>query len=191
MLVMLAALLSGCGKDAPDDALASKVVRPYAEPGIPDVEVVDYQRDNGWKDPQNQDGYIVRYKYNLQLKKALFDVALETAISVREELKKESTDDSSSEIFSYVMTARAWKASQPENEFAARLAGLAARCPACITWVNQHDEDETQVRQALFFMAWEVLGQKGFKDTDGVGAKSPRTAWASFVKTEKGWQAAS
>ncbi|EIN00418.1 hypothetical protein WQE_15346 [Paraburkholderia hospita] len=179
--VLTSSLLTGCGKDTPDDELTARVVRPNAESGVTGVEVIDYQRDNGWVDPQSANRYIVRYKFNWELKKPFFDIALARAKGERAE--------GSGGMFSLSDGTIEWLQKHDSNERSTRIDAMKAKCPACAAWLSEGDEDETRARLNCFEDIWNALEKVGFKDTDLAGAKTPRTAWATFVKTEKGWEA--
>jgi hypothetical protein len=183
-VVLACAFLSGCGKSTPDDELTAKVVRPRANSGVAGVEIVDYRRDNGWVDPQSANRYIVRYRYNWALALPFFDIVLAKA--------KAERDEGRGEGFDFLDGALEWEAAQDKSARLARIDALKTRCPVCAAWLNQGDEDEKKARLQCFEDVWHGLEQVGFKDTDGAGAKTPesRTASASFVKTEKGWEPA-
>jgi hypothetical protein len=185
--MLVATLLGGCGHSTPDDELTARTIRPQTESGVTDVEVVDYQRDNGWVDEQRANRYVVRYKFNWQLKKPFFEVVLARAM---EERKRISSADGTPNLFSLIFSPDDEGGASANSEPAgAHYANMMKTCHDCAVWLTTGDDNERKARQMCFSLAWGKLEQLGFKDRDQTGAKSARVSWATFIKTEKGWEA--
>lgn len=193
---LAASVLSGCGRDGPGDKLSAEVVRPVAEVHVKGIEVADFKRDNGWVDTQAPNRYIVQYKYNLKLAQP----APEVVLGLAKEIKAEFDESQKNPGFMGVAALQAsldlhagageWIHAQGD-EFAARRDSFLKNCAKCVDYWNAADaESEAGVRRDAFVTAWERLENLGFSDTAGVGDKVARTAWAAFMKTEKGWVAA-
>ncbi|MBW7925692.1 MAG: hypothetical protein H3C59_13255 [Burkholderiaceae bacterium] len=198
MLVALACslvLVSACGDDAPDDALSAEVVRPYAEPGVKGLQIVDYQRENGWVDSSDPNQYVVRYKFNLRLERPFPEVVLDLARDF--ELLRERRRSAPGTAAKFVMafedmrsSAKAinWMEAQG-SEFEPRLDRLSSKCAGCRVYLNGPVPVETRkVRREKFALAWSHLEELGFPDSSRIGDTAPGTAWASFLKTERGWR---
>jgi hypothetical protein len=193
LLALLTVHLGGCGDDTPDDKLSAKVVRPYAESGVRDVEIADYQRDNGWVDPNSPNRYVVRYKFNWELKKPFYLVTLEYAQDLRKGIDDQAAGlQPIANLWTIYTTAGDWATSQGKAAYSSRYLAMTKGCPECAAWIDQEtDKDERVKRVNCFVYAWSQLAQYGFADGTPAGQKVSRIAWSTFVKTENGWEHAS
>lgn len=193
-------ILSGCGDDAPSNSLAEKTVRPYAEQGLlKGLELTDYKRDNGWVDTESANRYKVQYTFNYRLTKPLPEVVLDLAQDMEAEYntaKKDNTGlfgglEAMGQSMQLTMGANQWIQNQGD-QFEKRRDAFLGPCESCVAfWNKEGQQEEVSTRRYAFVMAWAKLEELGFKDTAKVGDKVPRHAWATFMKTEKGWRAAS
>ncbi|MYN20228.1 hypothetical protein GTP81_26135 [Rugamonas sp. FT107W] len=198
--VASASFLSGCGDSKPDDELAAKTVRPYAEQGLMmGIELTDFKRDNGWVDTDSPNRYKVQYTYNYRLSKPLAEVALQSAQAFKNEYDASQKNRSGfvggfstwAQSMQLSMTAEQWIDSQGA-QFAKRRDGFLSNCEPCVAYWNQPGtEEDVSTRRYTFVTAWSRLEALGFKDDAKAGDKLPLSAWAAFIKTEKGWKPAS
>lgn len=193
---LAASFLSGCGKDVPSDKLSAEVVRPFAEAHVKGIEVADFKRDNGWVDTQAPNRYIVQYKYNLKLAQPAPEVVLGLAKDIRAEFDETRKNPGFMGVAALQASldlrseADEWINVQGDK-FAARRDGFLKNCAKCLDYWNAVGaEDEANIRRTVFTVAWRRFENLGFSDAAAVGDKSARTAWAAFIKTEKGWAAA-
>lgn len=199
LVAFVTVFLSGCdGDKTPSEKVTGPVVRQYAESGIRDVEIADYQRDNGWVDTSAPNRYDVQYKYNWELKKPFPQVLLEHAQDVRrndeDELSGLALADTMFGMLDKAMAAAeasgAQGSSASDDPYQQREAALFKRCRECAVWLTQGDDNEKTLRSHAFMLAWKDLENLGYADDAPAGVKVPRTAWAAFSKTENGWEAA-
>lgn len=193
-------LLFGCAEDKPSDALAAKTVLPYAEQRlVKGLELTDFKRDNGWVDTESPNRYKVQYVFNYRLTKPLPEIALQVAQDFKAEYDASKKKNSGfigglsawSESMQLSIAAGEWIRNQGD-QFAKRRDDFLSKCQACVVYWNQlGSEEDVSARRYAFIMAWSMLEELGFKDEAKTGDKVPRTAWAAFIKTEKGWKAAS
>jgi len=199
LLVAAASVLSGCSESKPNDDLAAKTVRPYAEQDLmKGIELADFKRDNGWVDTESSNRYKVQYTYNYRLTKPLPEVALQAAQELKNEYDASQKNKSGfvggfnawAESMQLSMGAGQWINSQGD-QFIKRRDTFLGNCEACITYWNQQGSDEeVSTRRYTFITAWSKLEALGFKDDAKTGDKISRSAWAAFIKTEKGWKPA-
>lgn len=194
-------VLAGCD-DKPSDSLAGPVIRKLAEENKANgLEIANFERTNGQVDPNSANLYKVTYSYNLKLSKPLAEAVLENAMLYQKEVAA-STKRETGQLFDATalqnnvnsmqqsMVVNQWVANQ-DGGFNARRDAFLNTCASCIAWWNSEDAPaEAKNRRMGFLTAWIEMEQYGFKDTAKVGDAVPRLAWASFSKTEKGWQAA-
>lgn len=92
--------------------------------------------------------------------------------------------------FALTTAASTWQAEQGDK-FKTRRDDFVGGCRPCVAFWNLEGTEQEQIRRReAFVVAWDELEKMGFPDTAAVGHKVPRTAWATFTKTEKGWAAA-
>ncbi|MEM8516299.1 hypothetical protein [Janthinobacterium sp. CAN_S7] len=193
-------LLSGCADDKPSDVLTAEKVQPYAEQSlVKGLELTDFKRDNGWVDTESPNRYKVQYVFNYRLTKPLPEIALQGAQDFMAEYDASQKKNSGligglnalNESMQLSITANEWIRNQGD-QFAKRRDDFLSKCQPCVVYWNQSgSEQDVSARRYAFVMAWSNLERLGFKDEAKTGAKVPRTAWAAFIKTEKGWKAAS
>jgi hypothetical protein len=194
--IMLGAalLLAGCEEKTPSDRLSAESIRPIAEREALEGLVVDeFKKENGWQDTAAINTYVVRYNYKLKLVKPLPEVALGLSNAILSAYADAQNNPG-------MMGINLWKAdldlSQEASEwilpqgegFVARRDAFFASCQACIDrWNQEGKKEEVNARRQALIVAWSRLEAMGFKDADKIGAKVPRQAWSSFMKTEQGW----
>lgn len=204
-LVAIAAIgslaLTGCGEDKPSDKLASEHVLKYAKSGLTGLEVANFQRSNGMVDPDSANRYKVTYEFDWRLTIPLAEAVLANAKQLQNEaieISKRETGgfldttklQNAFQSMQSTMVAKQWIKSQGEA-FETRRDSFIGACAPCVDYWNSQDAPkETQDRRVSFVISWMYFEEIGFKDYFKVGDGVPRHAWASFNKTEKGWQAA-
>lgn len=192
---VLVANLMGCSDSKPSDKLAAATVRPYAEQSLlAGMELTDYKRDNGWADSDGDNLYRVQYTFNYQLKSPFGEVVLENARKLSEELatakKNGNALSGGLNTMALMMASEMWASNQGDL-LKPRIRAVLDKCGPCEKYVNAEDVgvDELKTRKLAFLSAMSMVENVGFTDDAKTGDKTPRHAWATFIKTEKGWQA--
>lgn len=187
LIAVSAILLSGCDEKTPSDKLTSSVVRTYAQSDAPGVDIVDWERDNGWVDTSAPNQYIVRYKFNWELTKPMYEVTLAEAQQNLAEYNKQPDVQRGVLAMGMGLAVQSWASDEANRK---RYQIMKRDCPSCLQWINAGSDKPDGLRISFFIAAWADVSDKGFADGAPVGAKVPRTAWATFKKTEKGWEKA-
>lgn len=199
----LTVLLAGCGSDTPSDSLAAQTVRKYADRDLHDgLVIARFERENGWVDQASVNRYNVRYNYQLQLAKPYAEVVLLNAQQLMREQTQAAKKSGNGGFFDLgamqndleamgqTMAINQWIGNQGDG-FTPRYRKFIAGCAPCAAWLSGQElpEKERRARFLVFASSWGFFEELGFKDEAAVGSGLPRQAWASFMKTEKGWQA--
>lgn len=200
--LVMSLVLTGCFDDKPSDKIASEAVRKIADSDAAEgLDVANFERSNGQVDPNSANLYKVTYTYNLKLTKPYAEAILANA-KLLQAAKVESAKRETGAFFDAAklqnnlhdmqstMAINQWIASQ-EDKFRPRRNALLNNCAPCVAWWNSEDApNEGEARRRAFISSWMYYESLGFKDDAKEGDNVPRSAWAYFSKTEKGWQSA-
>lgn len=200
-LVAASLLLTACNKeDVPSDKLTSETIMKVAERDTMEgLKVADFRRDNGWQDTESPNRYIVRYAYNLELTQPLPEVVLAAAKDLMVEVSKAEANPGfmginlTNQVLSLAMNASDWTRSQGDA-FVARRDAFLKDCAPCLEYWNTSQgpsvsKELIDTHRHAYLVAWKHVEDLGFADSANVGDRVGRTAWAAFMKTEKGWAA--
>lgn len=195
ILVCASLLIAGCDEKTPSDRLTSATILPIAQrDAMPEMSVVNFKKENGWENTSQFNTYSVRYSYELSLDKPLPEATLALAHEIFNEVSESKKNpgfmgmNALQTSIAISSTASEWVSAQ--ESFPSRRDAFLSRCKACMNyWNEEGDTDTVTARRYAYIYAWSELEKLGFKDSATTGDKVARTAWANFMKTEKGWMA--
>lgn len=201
MALCAVVFLGGCGEDVPSDQLAAKTVRKYAEQVVyPGLEITNYVRDNGWVDEDAPNRYKVQYTFDLKLVQPFPVIVLDNA-KLLAATREQDAPQKNTGLFDVAAIQKNLEALQQEvavnqwiegqgESFMPRYKSLIKNCTPCIAFLFDQEvsPEARSARFNAFASSWGFFEDLGIEDEAQVGSSIPRSAWAAFMKTEKGWQ---